>query len=64
MQIKNESKKTKFVLDMVENNVEKQENAGYPHFLFLRFSKAAFLRIELTHSHTVTPFDALGKQAF
>ena len=38
--------KLKFVLDMVENIVEKGENAGYQHFLFFPrcFRKDSFSR--------------------
>ena len=52
----------KFVLDKNENIVGKEENAGYQHFRLFHqcFRKA----LTLTHSHTMTPFDASGKQAF
>ena len=42
--------------------MRKGEDAGYPFpTMFLR---AFLLRVILTHSHTMTPFDAPGKQAF
>ena len=57
--------KLKVVLDMVENIVGKGENAGYLHFLLVQqcFLKAS-VSGSFTHSHTKTPFDAPGKQAF
>ena len=57
----------------VGNIVGKKENAVYqPFLIFPLFSKAFFTRVVksldhgkgLTHSHTMTPFDAPGKQAF
>ena len=55
----------KYVFERVENIVGKGENAGYQHFLHfpLCFQKASFAG-SLTHSHTMTPFDTPGKQAF
>ena len=62
----------KFVSDREENIVGKGENAGYQHFLifpksFQRASLSGMLKVVivwLTHSHTMTPFDAPGKQTF
>ena len=68
--------KAKFLMEMVGNIAGKGENAGYQHFLLFPkcFQKAPFpgsLKVVglksmglLTHSHTTTPFDAPGKQAF
>ena len=41
----NEGEKFKFVLERLENSVEKGENAGYQHFLLFPqcFQKASFL---------------------
>ena len=45
------------VFDRIEKNIgEKGDNAGYQNFLF-------FPTMFLTHSHTMTPFDAPVKQA-
>ena len=71
----NAIEKLKFVLGKVENMVGKGENAGFQHFLLFPqcFQKASFLGVVknpdcvvkgLTRSHTTTPFDAPGKQAF
>ena len=55
----NVARMTISLLDREENTVGKGENTGYQHFLlFLRCHRY------LSHSHTMTPFDALGKQAF
>ena len=61
----NLAQKLKFVLGRVENIVGKGDNAGYQHFLLFQqcFQKSSILG-SLTHSHTMTPFDAPGKQAF
>ena len=48
--------------DRVENTVGKGENAGYQHFLL--FPQCFPKLSPLTHSHTMTPFDAPEKQAF
>ena len=67
--------KVNHVFDKVENVVEKGENAGYQHFLHFpqRFPKTSVLGEReildcvlknLPHSHTTTPFEAPGKQAF
>ena len=45
------------VFDSKENIVGKGENAGYQQCPDQK-------RHVLTHSHTMTPFDASGKQAF
>ena len=60
------------VFDRVKTFVGKGENTGYYHFLlfpqcflnsfFLGFIKSS--NCVLTHSHTMTPFDAPGKQAY
>ena len=57
--------KSEFVLGRVENIVGKGENAGDQYFLLFPqcFPKATFSG-SLTHSHTMTPFDLPGKQAF
>ena len=53
-----------------EKIVRKGENASYQHFLlfpqcFLSFPKQIQpFEPSLTHSHTMTPFDTPGKQAF
>ena len=44
----------------LEKTVGKGENGHNQHFLTFQ---QCFL-LYLTHSHTVTPFDASGKQAF
>ena len=62
----------KVVFHRIENIVGKEENAGYQHFLLFPqcFQKFFFLHCiksrhrVLTHSHTMTPFDTPGKQAF
>ena len=50
---------TKTVINRIENIVGKGENVDYQHFFpFPRmFPKDSFG--SLTHSHTMTPFDAL-----
>ena len=70
----NVNEKLKFGLGRIENIVGNGENAGYQHFLLIQqcFHKATFPGLlktglcgkRLTHSHTVTPLDAPGKQAF
>ena len=64
-------KQTISVLYFMENIVTKGENSCNGHFLVLAvFSKALSFSVVkscyylLTHSHTMTPFDAPGKQAF
>ena len=55
----------------MENTAGKGETAGYSHFLAFTqcFKKSFFpqmnsnLEIQLSHSHTMTPFDAPRKQA-
>ena len=62
----------KVISHKIENIVGKEENAGYQHFLLFPqyFQKFFFLHCVksrhrvLTHSHTMTPFDAPEKQAF
>ena len=64
----------KFFLDKMKNIVGREENAGYQQFLFYpQCLKWLFLQgckksrlccKELTNSHTITPFDAPGEQAF
>ena len=46
----------------VENTVGNEENACYQHFLLFpqHFPKPS----SITHSHSMTPFDAPGKKAF
>ena len=59
-------------LDKVKNIVGKGEIAGDQHFHLFQncFQKASCQGpfksglCSLTHSHTMTPFDAPGKQAF
>ena len=55
----------KFFFDRVENIVGKGENAGYQHFLlFPQYFPESSTSESLTHSHTMTPFDALGNKPF
>ena len=49
------------VVESVKRFWEKKKNVGYQQSVTTIVSKAFFL---LTHSHTMTPFDAPGKQAF
>ena len=57
-----------FDLEKVKNIAEKGEDAGYQHFspFPAMLSKTFFLSfvVHKTHSHTMTPFEAPGKQAF
>ena len=68
------TQKLAFVLERVENIVGKGENACYQHFhlfpqclqslLSQGHKKSSLHGKGLTHSHTMTPFDAPWKQAF
>ena len=72
----NVGQKRHFVFGTIEIIALKGENTSYQHFLhfpqcfqnFFFFSqgclKSGLCGKWLTHSHTVTPFDAPGKQAF
>ena len=69
----NATKKLKLTVGKVENIVKNGENDGYKHFLLSHIfkrplpwghQKSGLCGKELTHSHTVTPFDAPGKLAF
>ena len=50
----------------LENTVGKGENNGSQHFLLFPgvFYSIKERNCHLTNSHTMTPFDAPGKQAF
>ena len=69
---RNMTETLKLVLEIAKNIVGKGENAGCRHFLlypqrFQKVSNTGSLKVVvvwLTHSHTMTPFDAHGKQAF
>ena len=56
------TEKLKFVLGRAENIVGK--GAGYQHFLHFQPCLPKAYTGSLTHSHTMTPFDTPGKQAF
>ena len=53
------------LFDLVENTVGKRENAGYHSFILFPqcFPKPSSM-VSLTSSPAMTPFEALGKQAF
>ena len=61
---------TTFLKKAFENIVGKGENAGHQHFFlfplcFLFYQKQIpSFKAHLTHSHTMTPFDAPRKQTF
>ena len=66
----NEAQMMISVFDRVENILGKGQNVGNQHFLlFLKCFQNSSTGVgwvggSLTHSHTMTPFDAPGKQAF
>ena len=57
----NMSEVVKFLVGRVEYIVGKEENACCKHFLLFQQSIHS---VVLTHSHTITPFYAPGKQTF
>ena len=61
----NGTEKWKLVFGRVGNIEGKGEKGDNKRFLlFPQFSQKACFSTSLTHSHTMTPFDASGKRAF
>ena len=50
--------------DRAENTMGRGETAGYQHFLLFQQCFPILKPSSLTHSHTMTSFDAPRKQAF